>query len=150
MSSSLKDNRTARGTVGGFLRAQIQADTKLSFTSAYFTVNAFEALRSELESASSLRFLFGEPSFISEMDSDKDEKKNFRLTEEGLELSHALTQRPAAKARAVDSIKTTFSKRAAAALFSGRSGLLPTESDTPNSSADLELVTWLVIMANNP
>ncbi len=98
MSSSLKDNRPARGTVGDFLRTQIQPETDLSFTSAYFTVNAFDALRSELESASSLRFLFGEPSFISEIDSDKDEKKNFRLTEEGLELAHALTQRPAAKA----------------------------------------------------
>ena len=49
-------------------------------------------------------------------------------------------------ARAVESIKTTFGKRAAAALFSGRDGLLPTQSDTPNSSADLELVTWLVLI----
>ncbi|MCH8511756.1 MAG: ATP-dependent helicase, partial [Kiritimatiellae bacterium] len=49
-------------------------------------------------------------------------------------------------ANAVESIKTTFGKRAAAALFSGRDGILPTRTDTPASSADLELVTWLLII----
>lgn len=48
--------------------------------------------------------------------------------------------------RAVESIKATFGKRAAAALFSGRNGQLPSTKVTPSSSADLELVTWLVIM----
>ncbi len=50
--------------------------------------------------------------------------------------------------RAVESIKATFGKRAAAALFAGRDGKLPSTQDTPASSADLELVTWLVIMGN--
>ncbi len=86
MPSSLKDNRPKRGSVGEFLRAQIVPETKLSFVSAYFTVSAYDALKSELESAASLRFLFGEPSFISEIDSGKHAKKNFRLTEDGLEL----------------------------------------------------------------
>ena len=98
MPSSLKDNRPARGSVGEFLRSQIAPETKLSFVSAYFTVNAYDALKPELDSADSLRFLFGEPSFISEIDSDKHAKKNFRLTEDGLELAHSLAQRPAAKA----------------------------------------------------
>ncbi len=98
MPSSLKDNRPKRGSVGAFLRAQIKPETKLSFVSAYFTVSAYDALKSELESAAGLRFLFGEPSFISEIDSGKNARKNFRLTEEGLELAHALAQRPAAKA----------------------------------------------------
>lgn len=60
MSSSLKDNRPARGSVGEFLRLEIAPMTKLSFVSAYFTVNAFDALQTELKSADSLRFLFGE------------------------------------------------------------------------------------------
>lgn len=98
MPSSLKDNRPARGSVGEFLRSQIAPETKLSFVSAYFTVNAYDALKPELDSADSLRFLFGEPSFISEIDSNKHAKKNFRLTEDGLELAHSLAQRPAAKA----------------------------------------------------
>ncbi len=98
MPSSLKDNRPSRGSVGEFLREEIKPETKLSFVSAYFTVNAFDALKTELESADSLRFLFGEPSFIAEIDSDKQAKKNFRLTEDGMELVDSLTQRPIAKA----------------------------------------------------
>jgi len=96
--SSLKDNRPARGSVGAFLRSRIEPGTNLSFVSAYFTVSAYDALKTELESAGTLRFLFGEPSFISEIDPEKHAKKNFRLTEDGLELAHSLAQRPAAKA----------------------------------------------------
>ncbi|MFT6862006.1 MAG: hypothetical protein ACJAVK_000560, partial [Akkermansiaceae bacterium] len=63
--SSLVDNRPNRGTVADFLRNEIKEGTELSFVSAYFTVNAFAALRTELESADHLRFLFGEPTFIA-------------------------------------------------------------------------------------
>ena len=87
MSSSLRDNRPARGSVGDFLRAKIRAGADLSFVSAYFTVNAYDALKEALERAGSLRFLFGEPAFISDIDPDKHEKKNFRLTDESLELA---------------------------------------------------------------
>ena len=49
---------------------------------------------------------------------------------------------------ALESIKATFARRAAASLFSGRSGILPTASETPTAPDDLELITWLVIMEN--
>ncbi|MFK7778556.1 MAG: helicase-related protein [Gimesia sp.] len=98
MSSSLRDNRAKRGSVGDFLRDKIVEKSTLSFVSAFFTVNAYGELRDELESADSLRFLFGEPSFISEIDSEKHSKKNFNLTESGIELSHSLSQRPMSKA----------------------------------------------------
>lgn len=98
MTSHLRDNRPARGSVGDFLRTQIRPDTQLSFVSAYFTVNAYDALKKELETAGSLRFLFGEPAFISDIDPDKHQKKNFKLTDEGLELAHSLVQRPVARA----------------------------------------------------
>jgi SNF2 family DNA or RNA helicase len=97
-NSLLKDNRPSRGSVGDFLRSEIKEGTDLSFVSAYFTVNAYTALQKELEAANSLRFLFGEPTFISGIDSDKNGKKHFNLTENGLELGHALAQRPNAKA----------------------------------------------------
>jgi hypothetical protein len=92
MPSSLKDNRPARGSVGEFLRSQIEPGTKLSFVSAYFTLDGYDALKPKLEAADHLRFRFrfGEPSFISEIDSDKHTKKNFRLTEDRLDLAHAL------------------------------------------------------------
>ncbi|MCB1095850.1 MAG: hypothetical protein KDN22_09765 [Verrucomicrobiae bacterium] len=94
MPSSSIDSRPARRSVGEFLRSQIKPETKLSFVSAFFTVNAYDALKHELESARCLRFLFGKPSFISESDSDKHAKKNFCLTEDGLKLAHSLAQRP--------------------------------------------------------
>jgi len=98
MPSSPKDNRPSLGSVGEFLRSQIAPETKFSFVSAYFTVNAYDALKPELKSAECLRFLVGEPSFIAEIDSDKHARKDFRLTEDGLELAHSFAQRPAATA----------------------------------------------------
>jgi hypothetical protein len=43
-NSSLRDNRAHRGTVGEFLKFEIQPGSHLSFVSAYFTVHAYEAL----------------------------------------------------------------------------------------------------------
>lgn len=45
---------------------------------------------------------------------------------------------------AMESIKRTFARRATTSLLSGRNGLLPLASETPSSSDDMELVTWLV------
>jgi hypothetical protein len=47
--------------------------------------------------------------------------------------------------KAVDSVATTFRKRAASGLQSGRSFVLPMEQDQVHEKSDLELVTWLVI-----
>jgi hypothetical protein len=49
--------------------------------------------------------------------------------------------------KAVDSLATTFRKRAASGLQSGRSFVLPNAQDQVQEKADLELVTWLVIKA---
>ncbi len=65
-----------------------------------------------------------------------------RRTNEGAEMKHENDLLD----RAVESIKATFGKRAAGALLGGRDGKLPSAKDTPVSSADLELVTWLVIV----
>ena len=46
----------------------------------------------------------------------------------------------------MESIKRTFARRATSSLFSGRDGLLPMASETPTSSDDMELVTWLVVL----
>jgi hypothetical protein len=47
---------------------------------------------------------------------------------------------------AMESIKRTFARRATTSLLSGRNGLLPLASETPSSSDDMELVTWLVVL----
>ena len=97
-SSSLRDNRPSRGSVGSFLQREIQPGSLLSFVSAYFTVHAYEALAQQLESADKLRFLFGEPSFVSAIKGDDTKQANFKLTENGITIAKTLTQAPAAKA----------------------------------------------------
>lgn len=68
--SGIRDNHF-RGRVGDLLRDKIKNGSKLSFVSAYFTIYAYEALRGHLEDVESLRFLFGEPSFVNHLDTDK-------------------------------------------------------------------------------
>ncbi len=97
-NSSLRDNRPHRGSVGDFLKSEIQPGSRLSFVSAYFTVHAYQALASELEGAANLRFLFGEPSFVTGIGRDDKQRANFKLTEQGITIAKALTQQPAAKA----------------------------------------------------
>jgi hypothetical protein len=61
-NSGIRDNYR-RGTVGDFLKDKIQTDSSLSIVSAYFTIYAFEALKSQLNGIANLRFLFGEPRY---------------------------------------------------------------------------------------
>ncbi|RKU05779.1 ATP-dependent helicase [Candidatus Poribacteria bacterium] len=96
-NSRIRDNKMY-GTVADFLRDKIQDGSSLSFVSAYFTINAFNALRDELTNIKELRFLFGEPEFIQGIDPNKTESKAFNLTEEGLELQRHLQQSEIAKA----------------------------------------------------
>ena len=91
-NSGLKDNHR-RGKVGKFLDARIDAGSLLSFVSAYFTLHAYHALRDALERAHSLRFLFGEPRFVSAMDRDDKESREFHLTESRLSLGNQLSQK---------------------------------------------------------
>ncbi len=86
------------GTVAEFLRDKIQDGSSLSFVSAYFTINAFNALRDSLTSIDNLRFLFGEPGVIGGMDPSKTESKAFRLTEIGLGIRNEISQSETAKA----------------------------------------------------
>jgi len=97
-STLLRDNRPSRGSVGSFLQEKIQPGSLLSFVSAYFTVHAYEALAPQLELADKLRFLFGEPSFVSAIKGDDKKQANFKLTENGITLAKTLTQGTAAKA----------------------------------------------------
>ena len=96
-TSRIRDNNMY-GTVANFLKDKIQDGASLSFVSAYFTINAFNALRDSLTGIDNLRFLFGEPDVIGGMDPSKTESKAFRLTEEGLGLRNELSQNETAKA----------------------------------------------------
>ena len=90
--SGIRDNHK-RGKVGDFLREKIQSGSKLSFVSAYFTIYAYDLMRPHLESADSLRFLFGEPRFVRNIDPDKTDKKAFDIEDSKLQLQKRLEQR---------------------------------------------------------
>ena len=95
--NAVVDNRAR--TVGDFLRARLGADVALSVVSAYFTIYAYGDLRAELEGLRRLRFLYGQPQGAASADPAAGEDKAYRLTRDGaLELRHALTQKPLARA----------------------------------------------------
>ena len=95
--SGIRDN-LRRGTVHEFLEQEIQSGSVLSIVSAYFTINAYEALQKSLNEIEELRFLFGDPDFIKSLDPSNTERKAFDITDTGLELNKQLQQKPIAKA----------------------------------------------------
>jgi SNF2 family DNA or RNA helicase len=95
-SSGIRDNYS-RGTVGDFLKEKIQFGSLLSIVSAYFTIYAFDALKEQLRSIDSLRFLFGEPHFIKALDPERTDTKTFQIEDDSLQLVNRLEQKRVAK-----------------------------------------------------
>ena len=56
--SSIRDNHK-RGSIGDFLKQQIDKGSNLSVVSAYFTIYAYQRLKDSLDNIDSLDFLFG-------------------------------------------------------------------------------------------
>jgi len=81
----------------------------------------------------------GEPAAFEELCNLFD-----KHTKDGTDMSHY----DGLLKKALASIEHTFRKRAASALQSGRSAVLPTADEMPTSTGDdFDLVTWLVIKA---
>lgn len=96
-ASGIRDNHH-RGSVGSFLQDKIKSGSKLAIVSAYFTIYAFEELKTQLTDIEELRFLFGEPRFVRNIDPEKTDKKSFQIEDESLTLQNRLVQKPAARA----------------------------------------------------
>ena len=96
LPSSIRDNGS-RGTVGEFLMGKILPGSKLLSVSAYFTIYAYDALKSHLNKIERLDFLFGEPRFIASLDPNKIDKKSFKIEDEEIKLSNRLEQNRIAK-----------------------------------------------------
>ncbi|MCB1668021.1 MAG: DEAD/DEAH box helicase family protein [Pseudomonadales bacterium] len=94
--SGIRDNYS-RGKVSDFLVEKISEESELSIVSAYFTIYAYEAMATQLDKISNLRFLFGEPRFISSLDPEKTSKKSFKIEDENLELANRLMQKEVAR-----------------------------------------------------
>ncbi len=83
--TSIKDN-DINGSVGEFLEKVIVPNSDIRIVSAYFTIYAYEYLKSKLESIHSLRFLFGDPSFIKHIDPNKANDRSFEITDRSLSI----------------------------------------------------------------
>lgn len=83
--SSIRDNKE-RGSVGDFLKSNIDSDSKLSIVSAYFTIYAYYNLKDKLDNIEELRFLFGEPTFIQSIDPSNQNYKAFKIENDELTI----------------------------------------------------------------
>ena len=85
------DNRC--GTVADYLREWLSAADVFRLVSAYFTIYGYEALQNELHGIKDIRFLFGDPGSVSDLDPGAKAQKAFDLTEDGLAPQYILQQK---------------------------------------------------------
>ena len=95
LQSHILDNQAA--TVGDYLRRNLRGADAFDLASAYFTIYGYELLAEELDQVGSVRFLFGDPTSVEDLDPGEDEPKSFEVTERGLEPNHTLQQKALAK-----------------------------------------------------
>lgn len=79
----IRDNKDY-GSVGEFLRDVVKEGSELSIVSAYFTIFAYYGLHEQLDSIKSMKFLFGEPTFIT---SDTVDVRNYRIEDESIVIN---------------------------------------------------------------
>ena len=89
------DNR--QRSVVDYLRSHLSDASVFRLVSAYFTIYGYEALQSELRGVEDVRFLFGDPASVGEVDPGEKERKSFDLTEDGLSPRHVLQQKHLAR-----------------------------------------------------
>lgn len=92
------DNQTPELSVGEYLRKQLTSDVPMvRIVSAYFTVYAYESLQQELEQIDKVRFLYGDPGSVGEVDPGEKSDKSFDLSESGLSPAEVLQQKRIAR-----------------------------------------------------
>ena len=85
------DNRARK--VVDYLRQHLSAAEVFRLVSAYFTIYGYEALQSGLRGVKDVRFLFGDPASVGELDPGEKAPKAFNLTEDGLAPQYTLRQK---------------------------------------------------------
>ena len=91
----LLDNHNA--TVVDCLRRNLGEAAAFDLVSAYFTINGYALLADELEKVGQVRFLFGDPGSVDNLDPGPKDPKSFELAEQGLSPNHTLEQKALAK-----------------------------------------------------
>ena len=82
------DNR--RNSVVEYLQRRLPSSDALRLVSAYFSIYGYELLAEELDDVPSVRFLFGDPTSVDDLDPGPKDPKSFDLTEHGLVPNHTL------------------------------------------------------------
>lgn len=82
--TGIRDNNR-QGTVGDYLMETIGSDSQISIVSAYFTIYAYECLKGKLDHISNLRFLFGEPTYLDEIN-PRSAKMEFSIIDNTIRL----------------------------------------------------------------
>jgi HKD family nuclease len=95
LQTHILDNLAA--TVVDHLRRNLRDADAFDLVSAYFTIYGYELLAEELDRVGKVRFLFGDPASLDDLDPGTGEPKSFELTEKGLEPNHTLRQKALAK-----------------------------------------------------
>ena len=85
------DNRTH--TVADYLRKNLKNAEAFRLVSAYFSVYGYAQLEDALDTVAEVRFLFGDPTSVEDVDPGRAEPKSFDVTEKGLIPNHALQQK---------------------------------------------------------
>ncbi len=85
------DNRT--NTVADYLQKHLEKSNEFRLVSAYFSIFGYKVLADALDSVGDVRFLYGDPSSIDDVDPGAAEPKSFDVTEKGLDPRHALDQK---------------------------------------------------------
>ena len=85
------DNRTR--TVADYLRSNLPGGDVFRLVSAYFSIYGYEQLEDALNSVDKVRFLYGDPTSVDDIDPGEAEPKSFDVTERGLSPRHTLNQK---------------------------------------------------------
>ncbi|MDD9811539.1 MAG: helicase-related protein [Gammaproteobacteria bacterium] len=95
---TILDNHSRVSSVGAHLRGLLgDGAHTLRIVSAYFTIHAYEGLMRELENVDTVRFLYGDPGSVGEVDPGEKKNKGFDLSEQGLLPQQLLRQKRLAK-----------------------------------------------------
>lgn len=93
--TQILDNQNSR--VVDYLSRHLSDSTTFRVVSAYFTIQGYDLLADKLDAQHDVRFLFGDPDSLDDLDPDKNEDKRFEIRENGLHPLYSLNQKPLAK-----------------------------------------------------
>ena len=95
LQKHILDNQDS--TVAEYLRRNLRGADAFHLSSAYFTIYGYELLEENLQAMKRIRFLYGDPASVEDVDPGNKQPKAFELSEQGLAPRHSLKQKYLAK-----------------------------------------------------